>query len=187
VTQWWWLLAGCVVAWPLFVACTSVVPQEIDLTMLRRGLSNANGKVSWLGDFDRRDLRCPGNGISQVHEKVFRQEADGRTSWFVEVRVLVYCSEEEARAYFDRHCDDAEGYAPDHPMERTVDDLGRACVSPIVQARNPADGAYLPSNTFVSYVGLQSGAIGIELSESHFWEVGSAKQGVVDELAERLR
>ena len=166
--------------------CVSISPQEVDLTALRVVLPRV-GELpdTWLDDSGVTDLGCRGNNISKIFRTTYRKRVGGKTVWFVETDVLVFCSEAPAFQYLERLCKRGwpRSSRAKERMEIFIDEFGMVCISSIVQLRNHG---LIPSNTFRSHVGLQSGTLVVKISESHRRKPGSAKQIAIDDLTTRL-
>ena len=154
--------------------------QEIGLTALRQGLSRIRTPPeTWLAGYRVASRDCLDAGVSKVFEKVYEGRVDGGLNWLVHVVVRIACCRAFAIKHLKYQCRDRRLNLSDDPMESVADELGRACISAV--AVRPR------SNAFRSFVGLQSGILGISIYEGNYIGAEVAKQIAIDDLTVRLR
>ena len=157
-----------------------VVPQKVQLSALRKVLSRvATQPDAWLHGYHAALRGCHNSGVSRVFTKTYRKKVNGRTAWLVHVLVRIACSEEAALRYLELHCREGQLYSRDGPIDIIMDSLGRFCVSSAVSMPRP------PASR--SFIGVQSGILGISFYESNYEGAAGGKQAAIDDLTSRLR
>ena len=169
--------------------CVSIGPQEIDLTALRQVLQRLNERPrvlvdlpdTWLNEAGAADLRCRSNSLSRTFNRTYSQNHRARTNWHVFTEFEVHCSEEDAFVWFENFC--IEDQRRSGEIEFIFDQLGGACISPIVQQRTEG---VIPSSSYYSQARIQSGRLFVSFFEIHRWKLGAAKQAAIDDVTVRL-
>ena len=182
------------------IGCVSIRPQEVDLAALREALSRTNELLSsrgmqalpdtwlddtgaWLDNSGVEGRDCPEGSFAKSFVTAYSQIVNRQKDWYVGTEVSIYCSETSAIRQLKSVCRNGWSRSPKEPVESVVDALGMTCITSIVQLRNHG---LVPSNTFSSYVGVQSGVLVAKFNESHYRKSGSAKQVAIDDVTSRL-
>ena len=174
------------------IGCYQTAPQEVDLTALRQALSRLNAQPAildalpdtWLDESGVHNRGCRGDraDISKVYRTTYSHETRGTSGWYVNVGALVFCFRENAARYASRSCN-RWSQPVTETVKITVDELGTACASAVVQQRSHG---LIPADTYLSFVTLQSGVLVVEFWEVYRGKLAAAKQVAINDVTSRL-
>jgi len=192
-------LLVAVLAWAGVGGCVSVTRQSLNVEPI---CAAVNGPIDTLrdefrsyevfaeGGMHRSGGRQP-DGIVEFRARDFESPAGTTFPWTVRATICLMEDEKAASAYVATACSIMNSSwdvsLGDEDYRTSCGRFaGIVCLTPVVQLRNDPEGGSLPSRTRFSEVWIQRSNVVIQLVETRQGTQETAKQRVVDAIAEQI-